>query len=92
MITIERGIPLPKAKTVKGARRNRKYPVLAMDVGDSFFVAVNDDTREDFEETHKYLRNAMQYYKRTHGICTLCNPDYKDGLPGVRIWRIEDAR
>ena len=69
---VEKGIPVPAATP------NSRYPFAAMEVGDSFFAAkgratVTGATRRNSKATGRLYRVAEET---------------KDGIAGVRVWRI----
>ena len=72
---IDKGIPLPAA--VGG--RKPKYPLLDMQIGDSFFVA---------KPPSVMYATTSYYSKKYGGEFTLAKWE-ENGVSGTRIWRVK---
>ena len=76
-IEIETGVPMPESK---GVGRRLRYPLLEMEVGQSFFAPG---------------RNAAQmsaytgYVRRKYGKSFQARTLAENGVDGCRVWRIE---
>lgn len=70
---IQKGIPLPKINRGTNGGRKWKYPLLEMEVGDSFFAP---DTRPSVGSARK------------HGIKVTVRRVTEDGVDGWRVWRV----
>jgi hypothetical protein len=55
------------------------YPFMGMDVGDSFFIPTLNSA--------EIIYSAMEAGKQ-HGIRTKAYAAMKDGIMGVRVWRV----
>lgn len=77
MISIDKGIPVPK----NNRGRPAKYPFASMDIGDSF---VSDGDGSNTSGCKAY--NAARQYGRAHGMKF---SGRKEGEGKVRIWRVE---
>lgn len=62
-----------------------KYPVKALKVGESFFVATDKIAG---------VRNTIAHTAKVHGIAVECRKTTHngkpDGEPGLRVWRVAD--
>lgn len=85
--TIEANIPVP-ARVI--GTRSSKYPFENMQMGDSFFIAVNAANPEDnINRTARRAASAVNMARRAL-------PDFKfvtrratvNGVEGYRVWRI----
>lgn len=77
-IRIEKGIPIPPGG--RAGKENARYPFADMEVGDSFFVAVE---REVLRKRRNVLSSASNYWKkRGKGQFTIRAVD-----GGLRVWR-----
>lgn len=74
MYPIESNIAIPQVRTKQSA-----YPFREMNVGDSIFVPA---------EKAAAARVACLYFGRRNGLKFLSRKDMKDGVDGVRIWRV----
>ena len=73
-IKIDKHIPIPP-------RRSQKYPLLDLEIGDSFFVP--DKTASMLSATIAPLR--AQYPDRTFVARSVT----ENGVRGARLWRVE---
>ena len=73
-IEIEIGVPTPN-----NVRQYRKYPWKEMQIGQSFFVP------GDIAKTKNTLASSATRYKPTKFVLRAAE---KDGLTGIRVWRI----
>jgi hypothetical protein len=73
-VQIERGVPLPVRAGRK--RRRPKYPLDRMQVGESFWAAVQPSA------LHQCIRRADLDGRRF-----TVRPEARDGKPGARCWR-----
>lgn len=85
MFTVEDNIPLPSK-----AARNARYPYETMEVGQSFFVAIDESIEDRDEAMHKLARRmsgaSAAAAKRT-GKTFRTGKASKDGKIGYRVWR-----
>lgn len=77
MYKIEKNVPIPKRS------KQKKYPLMDMNVGDSFWVPC-ESRREALRERNKIFSMAS-YYQTKHNV-KFTTRTYEDG---VRIWRIK---
>lgn len=76
-IRIEKGVPVPvKCKT--------KYPLLEMEVGDSFFVAIKD-TKQAYNEQAFVCADARRLRDRVNPSLRYTTRKVEGG---IRVWRI----
>jgi hypothetical protein len=73
MFIIEKNIPIHKKS---------KYPFNKMLVGDSFFISATD---KDFKNARCAACNYAIHHKN-YKFCS--HVEEKDGIKGIRIWRI----
>lgn len=65
---------------------NRKYPFDKLAVGgDSFFLQVDRDD----EQGKRRVRSAATAYGKAHGLKFLVRVSDRNGVWGMRVWRIE---
>lgn len=76
MFEIEKNIPIPGYHC--------KYPFEKMEIGDSFFV------KEASDSYRRKVRNAANMFGKKNG-CKFKTRSMKnkDGIDGIRIWRVE---
>ncbi len=84
---IEEGINIPKKKT----NRRTIYPFDLMKKGDSFFVPFNKFfTKNGKKYRTSHLSAAASYWGKKHGRSFKVRVDEKDGITGLRCWRVDD--
>jgi hypothetical protein len=74
MIKIEKNIPLPPKET-----RQTKYPYARMEVGDSFFVAQTQASKDS-------VYSSIQWAQRKLRFKFIVRADNDNA--GVRVWRV----
>lgn len=82
VITIDKGIPLPDDKIRHSHYAKYKEKLLAMAIGDSFFL---EHTTKD--EVGGLIRHAKRLNVHLLAVDLEEDPDYLE--PGVRLWRVE---
>lgn len=82
MYQIEKHIPLPDQ--TKG--RRKLYDFGGMDVGDSFFVACEQDEQKRMQRNVLGSARAKRHAGKDFVVLT---GQSKDGQTGVRCWRVE---
>lgn len=75
MIKIDKGVPIPP----HGNAGSKKYPILSMEVGDSFFAPGKKPT----------ANMAMSKARKTLGYRFSQRAVVENGVAGVRVWRVE---
>lgn len=93
MLSTQKNVPV--AKTLRKPRQ-RKYPFEEMAVGDMFFVP---HRKKNNLTTHvstvgkdlgkKFTTRLTHMRKTSAGKWEPCDPDQKDSVQGVGVWRTE---
>lgn len=84
-IMVERGIPVP-AKAVSPGRPT-KYPWHSVEVGDSFFVPGMSTCKSQPDGRRRFACNNGE--KWVSGSKWTMRNATKDGVQGVRVWRVK---
>jgi hypothetical protein len=85
MYQIEDGITLPPL-TRNRASQGSKYPLLEMQVGQSFFVSADG---VELDKLSNRLRGACTKAQTDYAVKYSVRTTQKDGVDGVRVWRVE---
>jgi hypothetical protein len=73
MYTVDKSVPIPKI------RQGTVYPFAEMEVGDSFFVPVQEPSKASS------IRACASAYGKKNNVVFSC----KQVEGGVRVWRVE---
>jgi hypothetical protein len=84
MIPIQKDIPIPKTHS---GRRALKYLFLEMEIGDSFFVPLKGKHPIQIIQS---LYRAARY--GTPHLNLTCRAVEKNGVRGIRCWRVADRK
>jgi len=77
--TIEQDVPTPAGRS--------KYPFQEMEVGDSFFVPLEDETLA--KRRAQSVRAQAGRFGKINGVKFSIRTLDEDGQVGVRCWRVE---
>lgn len=89
MFTVESGVAMPERDFPIGAARKRKFPIMSMEVGDSFFAGGYTLTKGGRIPAHfKFLR-ASSFAKHRPGTKWSVRTVTEAGVLGVRVWRVK---
>lgn len=76
-LSIDKNIPIPPVETII---RKQRFPYNTMEIGDSFFLP-NRETRD--------IRTYINKAAKRNSIECWCAKDTKEGISGVRVWRVK---
>ena len=76
---IEHGVPMPKLRS--------EYQFEDMAVGDSFFVSAEEAEEMGIGKTT--ISSAASYAGKRLKVKFITKSAVKDGVQGVRVWRVE---
>ena len=76
-LKIDKNVPIPTLR--------RRYPFREMDIGDSFFVALNPG--QDIRVLQTSVKSASRGVG--NGFCITTRRVTEDGVRGLRAWRIK---
>lgn len=91
MFTVESGVAMPERKrNTKGLRpRARKYPIMDMEVGDSFFAGGYAAATGGTKPEHLRWMTAHNFKRQRPGTKWAVRTVTEAGVLGVRVWRVK---
>jgi hypothetical protein len=81
MYEIEKNIPIIGCRW----KRERKYPFLEMEVGDSFFVPLKE---KEIKRKRNAIMSAAHHYRNRKFLSRIISSE-KDAIIGLRFWRVK---
>ena len=84
MYEIEKDIPIIRRRW----KREKKYPFLEMEVGDSFFVPLN---KKEIKKKRNAIMSAAHHYRNRKFVSRIISSE-KDIIIGLRFWRVKKKR
>lgn len=85
MFKIEKGIPVPDARTGTRSPDAVPYPFDKMKVGDSFFIPVKGPVTARRMMMRRVLAASYKFKRKSHSTISFSTRSFTDG---VRIWRV----
>lgn len=91
MFTVESGVAIPKQKrNTAGLRpRARKFPIMEMEVGDSFFAGGYVPTKNGPKPPHFKFFQTSNLTRQRPGTKWTLRTVTESGVLGVRVWRVK---
>jgi hypothetical protein len=85
MFKIEKGIPLPDARSGTRSPDAVPYPFDKMKVGDSFFIPTKGPVQMRRQTMRRVLAASYKFRRKTKSAASFASRSFSDG---VRIWRV----
>ena len=89
MFTVESGVAMPMQNTSGLQPRRRKFPIMDMEVGDSFFAGGYTLTKGGTIPAHFKFMRASSFAKHRPGTKWAMRTVTEAGVLGVRVWRVK---
>tara|TARA_R100000149_G_scaffold60384_2_gene29560 strand:- start:102 stop:365 length:264 start_codon:yes stop_codon:yes gene_type:complete len=85
-IKIDKNVPVPIGSDRRSG--SRKYPLSEMNVGDSFFLPMEEG--DNIKRMGNRMSQARQTYQKSHeGVRFTQRIWQEDEVIGLRVWRVE---